>query len=663
MDNNLSRAQDLAKKILGNSLTLQQQSSNGPIQIQKQGSLIRLEKVFTNISDNVYNIGGVFNAQLTSMEETRKGLREKYNKQKLSRQELNLERRSFIQSSSKQYQQSLDAKLDSLDDLLKSLQSLIDAAHSGYDLFDYDRKNRNNRKTNRKNSKAKIKAKFDPIIDFGKKFLKKAPLIGAILTVGEGLYKTLEEDDEVTESRGGPLASFAYNTADSLIENLTFGLVDMKAIQETGKVLSGSEEGKRIAEKNRQAIQGIPSSELDFMMGGVSYQEDNQPTLVKTRSLTVTETSEERLKRLGITPSAIQGGRGKYKPANVTPEDEDENKSISLDELIAQKKAQHDKNIITTSDGSVLVDSQGNPVRSGSLDDLIEEVVKKETAPTPVTPTAPTPVTPTAPKPVTPSAVTPTKPPQPVSKPMPSGPSGIVETIINSLKQAGITSLTAISNILSQIKSESNFRLSSENMYYTDASKIQQALGKRRFPTLESAEPYVRNPEALGNYAYRTTDGNSEPGDGYKYRGRGWVQHTGKNQYAALSKYLGVDLLTNPDLLNDPVLATKALLWFFLSYKRLKPSDLEDSNKVSKAVGFQDTSGTKIVARANEAELIKSKLTSGQDINEVSASIAGVKKQNNSGQTVINVNNSNNSAVRMGPPNGGPTISPRPVMI
>lgn len=663
MDNNLSRAQDLAKKILGNRLTLEQQSSNGPIQIQKQGSLIRLEKVFTNISDNVYNIGGVFNAQLTSMEETRKGLREKYKKQKLSRQELSLERRSFIQPSSKQYQQSLDAKLDSLDDLLKSLHSLIDAAHSGYDLFEYDRKNRNNRKTNRKNSKAKIKAKFDPIIDFGKKFLKKAPLIGAILTVGEGLYKTLEEDDEVTESRGGPLASFAYNTADSLIENLTFGLVDMKAIQETGKVLSGSEEGKRIAEKNRQAIQGIPSSELHFMMGGVSYQEDNQPSLKKTRSLTVTETSEERLKRLGITPSAIQGGRGKYKPANVTPEDEDEKKSISLDELIAQKKAQHDKNIITTSDGSVLVDSQGNPVRSGSLDDLIEEVVKKETAPTPVTPTAPTPVTPSAPKPVTPSAVTPTKPPQPVSKPMPSGPSGIVETIINSLKQAGITSLTAISNILSQIKSESNFRLSSENMYYTDASKIQQALGKRRFPTLESAEPYVRNPEALGNYAYRTTDGNSEPGDGYKYRGRGWVQHTGKNQYAALSKYLGVDLLTNPDLLNDPVLATKALLWFFLSYKRLKPSDLEDSNKVSKAVGFQDTSGTKIVARANEAELIKSKLTSGQDISEVSASIAGVKKQNNAGQTVINVNNSNNSAVRMGPPLGSPTISPRPVMI
>ena len=117
----------------------------------------------------------------------------------------------------------------------------------------------------------------------------------------------------------------------------------------------------------------------------------------------------------------------------------------------------------------------------------------------------------------------------------------------------------------------------------------------------------MKNPEALGNYAYKNTDGNSEPGDGFKYRGRGWIQHTGKAQYAALSKYLGVDLLSNPDLLNDPILATKALLWFFFSYKKLKPTDLEEISKVNKAIGFSDTTGAKGEARAAEAQLMTSK--------------------------------------------------------
>jgi predicted chitinase len=92
----------------------------------------------------------------------------------------------------------------------------------------------------------------------------------------------------------------------------------------------------------------------------------------------------------------------------------------------------------------------------------------------------------------------------------------------------------------------------------------------------------------LANHVYKSTDGNSAPGDGFKYRGRGFIQHTGKNQYAAISKATGTDLLSNPDALNSPEVASKAIAWFFLNYKRLKPKDMENISKVNKAVGFAD---------------------------------------------------------------------------
>ena len=154
-----------------------------------------------------------------------------------------------------------------------------------------------------------------------------------------------------------------------------------------------------------------------------------------------------------------------------------------------------------------------------------------------------------------------------------------------ALVAAGLSS-KAQANIMSQIESESNFRPRSEDLTYSSAERIHKKFGKKRFPTVESAEPYVNNPEKLANYAYAKTDGNSEPGDGWKYRGRGFLQHTGKNQYKEISKYTGVDVLNNPDLLNDPAVAAKAIPWFFLKYKNKKPEQLDNISVVNQAVGF-----------------------------------------------------------------------------
>ena len=77
-------------------------------------------------------------------------------------------------------------------------------------------------------------------------------------------------------------------------------------------------------------------------------------------------------------------------------------------------------------------------------------------------------------------------------------------------------------------------------------------------------------------YEGRKDLGNTNPGDGVKYKGRGLIQITGKSNYAQLSKDFGVDLLTNPELLERPDLATRSACWFW-NLKKLNV--LADANK------------------------------------------------------------------------------------
>lgn len=86
-----------------------------------------------------------------------------------------------------------------------------------------------------------------------------------------------------------------------------------------------------------------------------------------------------------------------------------------------------------------------------------------------------------------------------------------------------------------------------ENMTYTSAERIR-AVWPSRFPTLADAQPFVRNPEGLANRVYGNRMGNTQPNDGWKFRGRGHVQITGRDNYARFSRILNLDLVGNPDL-------------------------------------------------------------------------------------------------------------------
>ena len=106
------------------------------------------------------------------------------------------------------------------------------------------------------------------------------------------------------------------------------------------------------------------------------------------------------------------------------------------------------------------------------------------------------------------------------------------------------------------------FKLFTENLNYS-AQGLQNIFG-RYFPgNLE--ESYARNPEKIANrvYADRMGNGNEASGDGWKYRGRGALQLTGKSNYQAFATYLNKpEIMTNPDLVATEYAFESAMFFF-----------------------------------------------------------------------------------------------------
>ena len=106
------------------------------------------------------------------------------------------------------------------------------------------------------------------------------------------------------------------------------------------------------------------------------------------------------------------------------------------------------------------------------------------------------------------------------------------------------------------------FKAFSENLNYS-AQGLQGIFGKYFPGTLE--ESYARNPEKIANrvYASRMGNGAETSGDGYKFRGRGALQLTGKENYAAFAKYLNKpEIMTNPDLVATTYSFESAMFFF-----------------------------------------------------------------------------------------------------
>lgn len=132
-------------------------------------------------------------------------------------------------------------------------------------------------------------------------------------------------------------------------------------------------------------------------------------------------------------------------------------------------------------------------------------------------------------------------------------------------------------HFLAQILHESaHLSTFEESLYYRWTTLMK--VFKKYFPTETSARSYEKQPQKIANrvYANRMGNGNEASGDGWKYRGRGSLQITGKDNYRAVSKGIGVDFVSNPDPLKSDKYAILSAGWW---WKNRGLNELADISK------------------------------------------------------------------------------------
>jgi putative chitinase len=152
----------------------------------------------------------------------------------------------------------------------------------------------------------------------------------------------------------------------------------------------------------------------------------------------------------------------------------------------------------------------------------------------------------------------------------------VMSQIPEVMEKFGINTPLRLAHFLSQCAHESgNFRVTEENLNYSSTGLL--GVFPKYFDAT-TAELYARKPEKIANivYASRMGNGDKSTGDGWKFRGRGYIQLTGRSNYIEFSKAINEDMTMNPDTVAKkyPMLSAA---WFFSKNKLNEIADKGDN--------------------------------------------------------------------------------------
>jgi len=142
-------------------------------------------------------------------------------------------------------------------------------------------------------------------------------------------------------------------------------------------------------------------------------------------------------------------------------------------------------------------------------------------------------------------------------------PDAVIAQIPDTAAKFSINTPLRLAHFLAQCGHESGgFRATQENLNYS--AKGLMGIFKKYFPTAALAAAYERKPEKIANKVYgnRMGNGPESSGEGYKFRGRGYIQLTGKENYTAFGKAINENILANPDTVSSKY-ALLSAAWFF----------------------------------------------------------------------------------------------------
>jgi putative chitinase len=168
-------------------------------------------------------------------------------------------------------------------------------------------------------------------------------------------------------------------------------------------------------------------------------------------------------------------------------------------------------------------------------------------------------------------------------------PDSVIAMIPDTAAKFGINTPLRLAHFLAQCGHESaGFKATQENLNYS--AKGLMGIFKKYFPTEALAKQYERNPQKIASKVYggRMGNGVEATGEGYKFRGRGYIQLTGKDNYTAFGKSIGEDIVSNPDVVSGKY-ALLSAAWFWSN---------NGLNKLADG-GSADTVVTTITKRVN----------------------------------------------------------------
>ena len=159
-------------------------------------------------------------------------------------------------------------------------------------------------------------------------------------------------------------------------------------------------------------------------------------------------------------------------------------------------------------------------------------------------------------------------------------PDAVIAQIPSVMSTFKIDTALRLSHFLAQCGHESaGFKAVQENLNY--GAKGLLGIFKKYLPTEAKAPQYERKPEKIANLVYGSRMGNGDEasGDGYKFRGRGYIQLTGKNNYVAFGKAINEDIAANPDLVATKYpLLSAAWFWSSNSLNALADKGADDAS-------------------------------------------------------------------------------------
>lgn len=160
-----------------------------------------------------------------------------------------------------------------------------------------------------------------------------------------------------------------------------------------------------------------------------------------------------------------------------------------------------------------------------------------------------------------------------------------VEPLNETFEKFGINTPLQQAAFIGQCSHEcGNFTKLEEGLSYA-ADRLMK-IWPKRFPNMEIAQRYARNPKALANNVYANRMGNRDEasGDGYRFRGRGCIQTTGHSAYFHAGQALGVDFVMQPDLVAMPKYAALTAGFFWNTHKLNAYADSQDYVTMTKRI-------------------------------------------------------------------------------